>query len=393
MIPMLRTRQAATERDAAPSAETYEAMRAAGLFRMLVPAHFGGYEMELTEFYRIVSIVARGCPSTGWWYALGGGHAVQIASYCSEGTQGKAFASPDFSAPWSFNVQNMKVEKVEGGYRLSGIWRFCSGIPHAPFMMAGTPRINEKGERENGLTFLLPKGDYTILDDWGDLIGMKGSGSNGAQVDDVFVPDDMVFEGYSVASSIGHTAGSLLHGNTFYGGIFSGFREGGLAAVACGLIDAAIDDYTATMLTKKTPVKGNWLRVVDPDFQRSLGTAMVAATTARAILMQGAQLYAEHSRAAVEQRAPFNLAKGEMMDGMYHFVERLAADTVQLLSRTGSTTSMRDGEPMQRYLRDVTALTTRADYFEFRAGELALKVLEDQGHDLSALGVDRTRGA
>ena len=39
---------------------------------------------------------------------------------------------------------------------------------------------------------VVPRGEYEVLDDWGELIGLKGSGSNSVVVDDVFVPADHV---------------------------------------------------------------------------------------------------------------------------------------------------------------------------------------------------------
>jgi 3-hydroxy-9,10-secoandrosta-1,3,5(10)-triene-9,17-dione monooxygenase len=116
--PMLREQQASCEARGYPSEEVYAALAEAGLFKILRPSHFGGYQMRLKEFYRVVIEVARGCPSTGWWFALGAGHNAQIASYFSPEAQARIFgAAENFHAPWSFAAQGARIRPVEGGPR------------------------------------------------------------------------------------------------------------------------------------------------------------------------------------------------------------------------------------------------------------------------------------
>lgn len=86
MRPRLRDLQAETEERTYPSKDTHDQFKAAGFFRVMTPKRFGGHEMGLKDFYRLVMEIARGCPSTGWWYALGAAHAVQICSYCAPET-------------------------------------------------------------------------------------------------------------------------------------------------------------------------------------------------------------------------------------------------------------------------------------------------------------------
>jgi alkylation response protein AidB-like acyl-CoA dehydrogenase len=45
---------------------SYDAMRAAGLFRMLVPRVFGGMELHLVEAYKVWEAVARIDSAAGW---------------------------------------------------------------------------------------------------------------------------------------------------------------------------------------------------------------------------------------------------------------------------------------------------------------------------------------
>lgn len=387
--PLLRDEQADCEERGCPSAEVAQAIRDAGLFRILSPIRYGGYQMALPNFYAAIMEIARGCPSTGWWYALGAAHAVQVSSYLEQDGQDEVFArGPDFCAPWSFNADHAMALPVEGGYRVSGRWAYCSGAPHADFFMGGmsVPDIHGRtASRETSwiaptLTVVVPKGQFEILDDWGDLLGMRGSGSNGVVLDNVFVPTHMTIRMNHAATLFGDTPGSRLHkGEPLYGGLFNAFAEGSLAAMAVGTAQAAIDEYIHIIKTRNAGLSGR-LRIDMEDYQRTLGLAVVTADTARAATIRGAEIYMERSARSVAGITPFTNEAGVRLDGMYHMVEKMVADVVEPLLRTASSTASRNGQKMQRYWRDVTTLRGRRDQLDFRASGIALEYLHAAGH-------------
>ena len=383
--PLLREEQQRCEDRGHPSAEVARAMREAELFRVLSPRRYGGYEMPLPVFYSVVMEIARGCPSTGWWYALGAGHAVQVSSYLEQEGQDEIFAAgPDFSAPWSFNSRDASISPVDGGYRVSGKWAFCSGAPHADYFMGGMSVADGEGRttsHENSwvsstLTVIVPKGSFRILDDWGDLLGMRGSGSNGVVLDDVFVPRHMTIRMSRAPTLLGDTPGTRLHdGNPLYGGLFQAFAEGSLAAMAVGTAEAAIDEYVHLLKTRNDGLTGR-RRIDVEDYQRTLGLAVVTADTARAAAIRGAEIYMETAQRSVRKIAPFTNEVGVRLDGMYHVVERLVGEVVESLLRTASSAAARNGERLQRYHRDVTTLRSRREQLDFCAAGIALEYLK-----------------
>jgi len=375
--PLLREKQADTEARGFPCEEIYEAIAEAGLFPILKPKCYGGLELELTTFYRVVVEIARGCPSTGWWYALGAGHAAQIASYFSKQAQDEIFGlRENFQAPWSFVPANVQLEPVEGGYRVSGRWYYASGVPYASHFMGNIQLPKNQAETgEPMLTIVVPQGQFTRLDNWGTLIGMKGSGSHGVQIEDVFVPHHMTFRFDAARGLENTTIGYELHNNPLYNGLFLAFAEGGLAAQATGVALAALDEYEEIIATKNTPGSST-LRARDENFQRCMGMAMAWADSAMAITLQGAELYVKHGADCATGRAEFTVEKALRMDGMYHTAERLAQDVVELMVRTASSAALRDDARLPRYMRDITMCISRGhDQFEFRAARIARKIL------------------
>jgi 3-hydroxy-9,10-secoandrosta-1,3,5(10)-triene-9,17-dione monooxygenase len=70
LVPTLAARAARTAEDRQVPDETIADFRAAGLFRVLQPARFGGSELDFTVFSMITRELARGCASSAWVYAV-----------------------------------------------------------------------------------------------------------------------------------------------------------------------------------------------------------------------------------------------------------------------------------------------------------------------------------
>ena len=78
---------------------------------------------------------------------------------------------------------------VDGGYRLSGLWDFCSGIPYSTHLVCGARLRDADGPPKVVLRGGAAR-EATILDDWGgdQTLGMRASGSHSVEIKDVFVP-------------------------------------------------------------------------------------------------------------------------------------------------------------------------------------------------------------
>ena len=84
MVPRLRAREEECEAlGRMPDATTAE-LTEAGFYRILEPRRFGGSELDLATFSRVVIELSRGCPSTGWAFAFAAGQAHMLAALFSE---------------------------------------------------------------------------------------------------------------------------------------------------------------------------------------------------------------------------------------------------------------------------------------------------------------------
>ena len=76
MIPELRARAAQTARDRRLPKETVADMQAAGLFKVLQPKRWGGYELDILTYFETQMALGEGDMSVAWVYGVVGVHPV-----------------------------------------------------------------------------------------------------------------------------------------------------------------------------------------------------------------------------------------------------------------------------------------------------------------------------
>lgn len=188
MIPTLKARSAAAIAARRIPAETIRDMRDAGFFKILQPKRWGGYEMDPQAFFDVQMALAEGCMSTAWVFGVVGCHNFQMGLFdlrAQEDVWGE-----DTNALISSSYQPVgKVEKVEGGFLLSGRWGFSSGCEHCDWVFLGSIIWPETPDGVPDMrTFLLPRKDYKILDTW-DTFGLRATGSHDVVVEKAFIPE------------------------------------------------------------------------------------------------------------------------------------------------------------------------------------------------------------
>ena len=186
--PVLKERAAAADQARRLPAETIRDFQDAGFFKILQPARWGGYEMDPQVFFDVQMVLAEACMSSGWVYGILAVHNFQLGLFDLRAQE--EVWSKDRTTLIASTYQPVgKVTRVDGGFRLSGRWSFSSGCDHGDWIFLGSivPSGGE-GDPPHMRTFLLPKGDYTIVDTW-HTFGLKATGSNDIVVEDAFIPE------------------------------------------------------------------------------------------------------------------------------------------------------------------------------------------------------------
>ena len=106
------------------------------------------------------------------------------------------------------------------------------------------------------LLFVAPRSEFTVLDDWGELLGLKGSGSQSITFENGMIPghwalEDTLMVDYDVSDG---TPGLRLHGNPLYGGRALACFTMTLGAIMVGAAYQALDEYELLLDSKLTPL-------------------------------------------------------------------------------------------------------------------------------------------
>jgi 3-hydroxy-9,10-secoandrosta-1,3,5(10)-triene-9,17-dione monooxygenase len=206
------------------------------------------------------------------------------------------------------------------------------------------------------MAFVAPRGEWEMLDDWGDMLGLKGSGSHSLRFDGTRIPADWAFELNMLDVDVaGGTPGSALHGNPMYAGRAMCIFTLSLAAVMVGGVLNALDEYERLMRTKKTALPPFGPRIHDRQFQEWYGRAYARIRLAEAAMIDTAEQHMELCRRTVQDDVPATYAEDMALAGIARELMLMCWDIMQGdLWQTVGASVARDHERMARVYRDLS---------------------------------------
>jgi 3-hydroxy-9,10-secoandrosta-1,3,5(10)-triene-9,17-dione monooxygenase len=254
LAPGFRERAFAAEEARKIPDSTIRELKDAGLFRLLQPAKYGGYELDPQVFLEVAMIVGAACGSTGWVYSVMGVHNWQLGLMSKE-AQDDVWGEDQDALICSSYTPRGNVEIVDGGYQLSGRWSFSSGCQHAQWAILGGVATDVDGSVRR-LCFLVPQSDYEIADVW-RVIGLRGTGSNDVVVEGAFVPEHRTHN---------YGSGSTTSESPIYELPFGPLFTFGIAAPLLGAAQGALDEHVAWTVERTRITKGS--RVAEEPFSQ-----------------------------------------------------------------------------------------------------------------------------
>ena len=226
-------------------ADLVEGISAAGLFRMLVPADAGGGEAEPAELVASVAELARGDGSAGWCLAVAATSGM-LGAYLPLEAAREIYGDEASVAGGVFAPMG-RARAEDGGYTVSGRWRFGSGVQHCDWLMGGSLVEEGEGLREApsgapDIRFMLfPASEVEVHDTW-NVSGLRGTGSHDFSLDSLRVPEE---HSASLITDSPRSDGPLYAFPVF------GLLALSISAVGLGIARAAIEDLTELATAKK----------------------------------------------------------------------------------------------------------------------------------------------
>ena len=352
LLPALSERTRRAEQLRRLPDETFADFQEAGLFRALQPKRYGGYELDPGVFYQAVMEVGTVCGSSAWILGVIGVHNWHLAILrprAQEDVWGE-----DTSVQLSTSLAPTgTVQRVDGGFRLSGRWSFSSGCDFCQWAVLGgiVPPV-EQGQPSDARVFLVPRRDYVIDDNW-HVMGLCATGSKDIVVDDAFVPEYRTHS-YEDAFHLKHP-GTSIHDAPLYRLPFGLVFANGITAPAIGAALGALDAFREQSL-RRINVRDQSRVAEDPFTQYRLAEAAAAIGAARDRVLGNFAEMMRLARAGEEiplsARARFKWDAGKAIDWSIKAVD-------WLFEASGGRGIFLDN-PIQRAWRDVHAMRAHA---------------------------------
>lgn len=358
IAPTLVARQAETEERTFYAQDTHEEFAKAGFYRILIPRRYGGYEFGVDTFMRVAMALARGCPSTGWMYVFGHAHALVTATLFGERAQAEIFTG-DFICPATVGPSGSAERTPEGDWVINGTFPYCSGAPYATHFIGHTLVSQGEGQPPAPMMFIVPRDQFRRLDDWGKQLGLKGSGSHSILIENARIPDHFTLPLHmSLVSVSEETPGHLLHENPEYAGGPLSFMMMELGALAVGMAKGALDAYEDLMRTRLTVFFPIVPRAEDPDYLFKYGEATGMIAAAEAALFGALRQWSDACA-----RGPASFTRDEELR-----LTLISREAIRLCWRavesqlfpTAGSSSVREGERVERVWRDMSTLHSHA---------------------------------
>jgi alkylation response protein AidB-like acyl-CoA dehydrogenase len=319
------------------------------LFRMLLPAAYGGDEIDPVGWFRAMEAIAKRDASTAWCVGQINGCAMTASALAPE-TARRIWGEPRAALSWG-PPKTSRAEETDGGHRLTGEWTLSSGSRHATWLGLMAPvydrtgaTVSEAGPETR--IFLVPASAAEWVDTW-DSVGLRATNSGGYRFEDHFVP-----EGYSVSRN--YLPAVRLPGPLYEFPLNALFAIG-FSAVALGIARSMLDAVTA-LAREKRPYLSRQSLLESHLVQFQIGEAEARLRSARS--------YVEATAAQVWQSV---VASGELtaaqridirMAGTFAIHEAGAvADVAWHLA--GADAIFASG-PFERRLRDIRTVMQQA---------------------------------
>ena len=312
------------------------------LLRICMPAPYGGYEHGYDVLCETSQTLARGCGSQAWVHMVFADNALKLASYTAQ-AQSEVWGNGRVAKLSNCVTPTGKGKPVNGGVVWSGRHQFSSGVDHADWVMAAGHV--EHGDKKQAVSVLVPKSDFSIVDDW-HVIGLAGSGSKTFVIEDKFVPEHRILD--KKASDEGNAPGQKLYPAAVFHMPRGGPSSASFCAIAVGIAEGCLEtyyNYTRPRKSRGTP----WAQ---------LAGAQIEAATAAAEIEAAVRMYQGALREAMgvlERQEPFT--KHRQVHGKRNmaYAAQLSIHAVQRLFNDAGGRVLYADQEMQRKFRDVHA--------------------------------------
>lgn len=335
------------------SERTVEILKASRGMRLLQAKDSGGYEAHPNEFFDWVMAVGMEQPSAGWIAGVVGIHPWEIA-FMHPQLQDEIYGRDPDTWTASPYAPFGRARPVDGGFLFTGDWPYSTGTDYSQWVILGGMVTGPDGQLPAGPPdvrhFVLPRGDYEIVEDSWKVMGLKGTGSKNVRMKDVFVPDYRVSESKKVSEGV--YAAERRPGNPLYAMRFGIMFPAAIAAATLGIAEGLLRAQREYM-GGRVSVAGSAARS-DPTYLAALAVAEADLAASLCHFRQSVAALYQHAAAGNvvtrEQGMRFRRDQVRATDRVF--------ESIAPLMRLAGSAGIQETNDLERRWRDLqTAIT------------------------------------
>src|SRR5690606_16150703 len=350
LAPAIRDKAAWSEEHRRLHEETIEALADAGIFRLRVPARYGGYEADTRTLVDVAAELGRADGSTAWTasvYWIPTWMACQFPDH----VQDEVFSTPDVRVCGTLSPTAMAAP-ADGGVVVNGKWGFISGAWHSQWQEIVAVQVGPDGP-PMPIVALVPMSDLEIVDDW-HTSGLRGTGSVSTVARDVFVPADRVLPLGAVLN--GQSASQANSGASIYRSSLLPVASASSVGSILGMARGALEAFMERLPNRKITYTGYESQAAAPRTHLQVAEA--------AMSLDEAEFHAHRLAALVDGKAernePWSVAERVKARADMGYAVRRGKAAVDILAQASGGSSIYTDVPIQRIARDASAVNLHA---------------------------------
>ncbi|MEV7727471.1 acyl-CoA dehydrogenase [Streptomyces sp. NPDC087917] len=350
LAPALRASGPENEERRWISDEDVKHLDEAGVFRLSVPARFGGIDAPIARTAEVLNAIARAETATGWVSMLWVSSAW-VLTFFPDRAQEEVFAAGSVRASTGFTPTGTLAPSGDA-YVLNGSWKWLTGVRGSDWAILAALLPGADGTPAP-FAAVVPVAELDIVDDW-HASSAAATGSSSVTAENVTVPAHRVV---SLIEILGGVTGD--RSNTGANGRNYGFIPTITTLATSSYIGIAKGAYE--LFLERVQGRGitytSWTeQKLSPVTQIQVATAankIAAAEALQAGQLTGLQAHADAGTLpSVDERAA---SRGQ---GAYAI--QLAKEAVDVLFEASGASAIQRDVPIQRYHRDITGLSLHA---------------------------------
>ncbi|MGE7691020.1 acyl-CoA dehydrogenase [Lysinibacillus sp. NPDC097214] len=209
------------------------------LFKLFTAKELGGKDLELLEGVKVFQQMSALDGNFGWLVTIGTGGNAFIPTLNNEICE-KIFSPRNAVIAGSGYPTGIAV-KIDGGYRVTGQWKYCSGADYATTFTMNC-FVEYEGIRTDKIISCSVNCDQVeVLHDW-RAMGLKATASHTIRVQDVWVPEKEIFQ----LGIIKNKYGSAVHSFPF-----GAFAEASFVSVCLGITENFLEEASVLVKQRK----------------------------------------------------------------------------------------------------------------------------------------------